>query len=161
MCTDTALSLESDGERFDDLRGAEAALLWAMRVWVIGHYRQQDMAPRIDAAWARYGIHGGTGYLEGFMWALSRGATRPIAVLCLCRTEVSADERCLLDAFAALQQDDPVECHDLLGTLVSDAAATVAQRSATVLTVLLEQAGLDLPRPIATAGPAPLARTLH
>lgn len=142
----------NDRESFAELPTAESTLLWAMRVWVVGHCRQQDLSARIGAGLTEFGAGEALGFLEGFMWALSRGATRPIEILCLCRPEVSADERLLLDAVAMLQRDDPCDAHGLLCHFLSDPAATVAIRSAESVARVLEEAGLVLPWSPATFG---------
>lgn len=132
-------------QNFDDLPEAERTLLWTMRVWVVGHCRQQDLSARIAGALRDRGAEGALGYLEGFMWALSRGASRPIEVLCLCRAEVSADERLLLDAFSLLQRDEADEAQSLLCTLVTEPSAVVAIRSAEGMAQEFLAAGLALP----------------
>ena len=137
--------LTDDHATFDDLPDAEHTLLWAIRVWVIGHCRQQDLSARISAALQDRGAEGALGYLEGFMWALSRGALRPLELLCLCRTDVSADERLLLDAFSLLQQDEADAAQSLLCTLLTDPAAAIAIRSAEGLAHEFLGAGLVLP----------------
>lgn len=134
----------NDRNTFADLPAADSTLLWAMRVWVVGHCRQQDLSARIGAGLAELGAEAALGFLEGFMWALSRGTSRPIEILCLCRSEVSADERLLLDAVAALQRDEPCEAHGLLRHLLSDPAATVAGRSAEAIAQVFDEAGLIL-----------------
>lgn len=153
-----------DEQNFEDLPDAEHVLLWAMRVWVIGHFRQQDMSARIGEALQRRGAEGALPYLEGFMWAMSQGVRRPIALLCLCRSEVSADERSLLDAFALLQQDEADEAEALLSGLLTTRAASVAIRSAEGAAQELLAAGVELqwrPAAFALAGAAAESRVLH
>lgn len=142
---------------FAELPHAEATLLWTMRVWVIGHIRQQDTSDRIADAFRAIGAPGAQDGLESFMWALSRGARRPLDVLCLCRKEVSADERLFLYAVAMIQQDEAAEALARLETLLSDAAAGIALRAAESIADDLVGAGIHLPQ-LADAAPT---RTLH
>ena len=155
--------MSDECERFDALPSAERTLLWVMRVWVIGHIRQQDVAGRIGAALTDVGAECAQPCLDGFMWALSRGARRPLHILCLCRTEVSDDERVLLNAFALLQQDEAVEALTGLCSLLSDAAASVALRSAEGVADAFVLAGIALPWDVAVVSRSavPAVRVLH
>lgn len=153
-----------DPTTFADLPEAERTLLWSMRVWVIGHCRQQEVSTRIAAALGELGVERSLADLESFMVALSRGASRPIALLCLCRTEVSADERLLLDAFALLQQDEADDAQILLCSFLTERAATIAIRSAEALAQEFFDAGASL-QPDPTVGGRPavasMPRVLH
>ena len=137
--------MDDDCESFDELPSAEATLLWVVRVWVVGHLRQEDVSARIGTALTKIGAERAQSYLNGFMWALSRGARRPLAILCLCRADVSADERVLLDTFAMLQQDEAAEAMAGLCGLLSDQAAAVALRSAEGVADDFVRAGIALP----------------
>ena len=143
--------MPDDCESFNELPSAEATLLWVMRVWVIGHLRQQDVSARIGAALREIGADQAQPYLDGLMVALSRGARRPLEILCLCRTEVTADERLLLDSVALIQQDEAVEALDSLCTLLTDPAAAAALRSAEGIADDFIRAGIVLPWGVAVA----------
>ena len=135
-----------DEQNFADLPQAEHTLLWAMRVWVVGHCRQQDVSDRIGNALRSHGAEGAFRYLEGFMWALSRGVRRP------------------LDAFSLLQRDEADEAEALLGRLITDHAASVAIRSAESMAQEFVGAGLVLRWTPAAYEPlrvADQARVLH
>lgn len=149
---------------FKELPTSESSLLWLMRTWVVGHCRQQDVSDRLRAVLDDLGAAASFEYLEGFMWALCKGASRPIEVLCLCREDVSADERLLLDQFALLQQGELDDAHALLCTFLPDRAATIAVRSAETMVDGLAAVGVLLPWRSADSGrqhAATLQHTLH
>ncbi len=135
---------DDDRPTFAELPEMEHALLWSMRVWVIGHCRQQPVSERISAALAKHGLENALPQLDAFMGALSRGASRPIELLCLCRTEVSGDERSLLDAFALCQQDEADDAQAILCTFLTDHAAAYAVRRAEAVAHEFLDAGASL-----------------
>jgi hypothetical protein len=121
------------------------ALLWAMQAWVVGHCRGGNVANRIADVFAELGAPEAAGYLDGFMWALSQGATRLLEVNCVCHDTISADERALLDAFALVQEGEEDEALALLGTMMTSGAALAARSSASRLLTVLHHAGHVLP----------------
>jgi hypothetical protein len=126
------------------------ALLWTMQAWVVGHCRDAEVVGRIADVYAELGAPEAAGYLDGFMWVLSQGATRLLAVNCTCCDTVSADERALLDVFALLQEGREEESLALLGTMVLPGAALAARSSAIRLIWALKEAGHMLPDSAAT-----------
>src|SRR5882724_5081769 len=78
----------------------EQLLLYSMRAWVIGVCRGLAIAERLDEVFAVIGAPDAAAHLCGFMWAVGNGARRLLAVDCVCRAEVSDDERRLLDVLA-------------------------------------------------------------
>ena len=153
--------MPNDCESFNELPSAEATFLWVIRVWVIGHLRQQDVSAHIGTALREIGADRSQPFLDGFMGALSRGARRPLEILCLCRTEVTADERLLLDSVALIQQDETVEALDQLCTLLTDPAAAAALRSAEGIADDFVRAGILLPWDVAIAARQVQPRVLH
>jgi len=137
--------ITDDRPAFAELPEAERVLLWSMRVWVIGHCRQQSVSARIATALGAHGLEHSLPELDAFMGALSRGAFRPIELLCLCRAEVSGDERVLLDAFALCQQDEADDAQASLCTFLTDHAAAYAVRKAEAVALDFFDAGALLP----------------
>jgi len=130
----------------------QGVLLWCIRVWVAGlrqapQQQEAGAAQRIPDMLARLGAAGAAPYFEGFMFALSHGATKRIAVHCICQPKVGADERALLDAFGLAQEARPFEALLLLRQLSTPAAARSALRSAEGLAQAMTAAGRVLPAP--------------
>ena len=143
-------------ETVDDERASlpylEQLLLWSMRAWVIGFCRGLPVEERLEAAFAGVGAPAAAAHLYGFMWALGHGARRLLAVDCVCRPQVSADERCLLDILALHQAGRSLEAVLLLRSLATPAAALAAGDSAARLGAALATAGRFLsPRALPTA----------
>ena len=129
----------------------EQLLLYSMRAWVIGFCRGLPIAERLDEVFAVIGAPGAAAHLCGFMWAIGHGARRLLAVDCVCRAEVSEDERRLLDVLALAQAGRSLEAVLLLRTLITPPAALAAGDSAARLGSALAAAGRKLsPRALAT-----------
>jgi len=120
---------------------ADHALLWTMQAWVVGHCHGGDVAGRITGVYADLGAPEAAGYLDGFMWAMSQGATRLLEVNCVCCPGVSADERALLDVFALQQEGRGEEALELLGSMMTPGAALAAHGGARRLVAALNGAG--------------------
>jgi len=133
-------------EARDDLPRVENALLWAMRAWVIGHCRGIAVEDRIGRVFAELGAPGAMGYLSGFMWALSHGATRTLEVNCVCHPGLSRDESALLDVIALEQEGYADEALALLRGMATARAASVVCDSARGMALALQAAGRILPR---------------
>lgn len=149
-----------------------SALLWCMRVWVVGLHRPIGAERRIQEMLDRLGAPEAAPYVEGFMFTLSHGAMRRIAVDCPCRPRLSEDERALLDVLALAQDARPFEALLLLRGLLTPEAARAALRSAEGIGEALRRAGRLLRAPEAevrrfalAAGSAavirPAGATLH
>ena len=123
---------------------AEGVLLWCMRVWVLGLRREIDAEARIGAMLARLDAPDAAPYLDGFMFALSRGATRRIAIHCACHDRVEGDERLLLHALCLVQMGQLSWALHLLRGMATDAAARAALSSAQGLGTELALAGCYL-----------------
>lgn len=124
----------------------ENALLWSMRVWVIGHCRTLDVADRIHQVFTRLHAPAATSYLDAFMQTLCRGATRTLEVNCVCNPEVSADESDLLDIYALQQARYEDEAQALLGRMTTRNAAAAGCDYAARVVLALNVAGHSLPR---------------
>src|SRR5260221_2505527 len=97
----------------------EQQLLWSMRAWVIGYCRGLPVAERLEEAFAGIGAAEAATHLYGFMWALGHGARRLLAVDCVCRPQVSEDERRLLDILALHQAGRSLEARLLPRSLAT------------------------------------------
>ena len=124
----------------------EHVLLWSMRVWVIGRLRDVDVTDHIREVYGQLQAVEASVYLELFMQALNRGATRTLDVNCVCYPEVTADESALLDVFALQQERCGEEALALLARMVTRNAAIAGCHSAGQLVLALNAAGQVLPR---------------
>lgn len=142
------MMMQLDRNRCSELPELENALLWCMRAWVIGHCNHRKVSDRMASIFAKLGAAGAVSDLDGLMWALSQGARRTIEVNCVCYSEVSADERMLLDAFALEQQEDHEDAYAILIHLMTERAAAIACDHAHRLALSLAAAGrlLSLPQ---------------
>jgi len=129
----------------------EQLLLYLIRAWVIGFCRGLPIAERLDEVFAMIGAPEAAAHLYGFMWAVGHGARRLLAVDCVCRPEVSEDERRLLDVLALAQAGRSLEAVLLLRSLITPPAALAAGDSASRLGQALAAAGRTLsPRTLQT-----------
>ena len=131
----------------------EQAILWSMRVWVIGLHHDVAAPSRIRQMMKRLGAGGAAPCLEGFMFALGHGATRRIAIHCTCHDQVEADERILLDVLCLAQQSQQFKALLLLRGMATNDAAWAALRGAQALGTELALAGHVLQAPDAIAAP--------
>lgn len=131
----------------------EQAILWSMRVWVIGLHHDVVAPSRIHQMMKRLGADEAAPYLEGFMFELGHGASRRIAIHCTCHDRVEADERILLDVLCLAQQSQQFKALLLLRGMATNNAAWAALRSAQALGTELASAGHILQAPDATAAP--------
>ncbi len=122
----------------------EAALLWAIRLWVDGRKRGTPCENEVGALFAQLGAPAASPYLCGLMWVLEQAAGRPLTILCPCHPALSTDERSLLDVLSLTQERQDFERLMLLRTLLRPAAARPAGQSATGLVGALNRAGLFL-----------------
>ena len=125
----------------------QGVLLWCIRIWVAGMKQEVGAPQRIQDMLGRLGAPAAAPYFDGFMFALSHGATRRIAVHCICQARVGEDERALLDAFGLAQDARPFEALLLLRQLSTPEAARSALRSAEDLAEAMRGAGRTLPAP--------------
>lgn len=124
-----------------------ATLLCAMRVWVAGQSRPAPALARIRLLLGRLEIAQAASHLDGLMFALRHGATRMLAVDCVCQPTVSEDEWTLLDALGLAQERRPFEALLLLRGLVTPEAARAALQSAAAIGSALARVGRFLPAP--------------
>lgn len=126
---------------------AQAVLLWCIRMWVLelrsGIPAQQDIDDMLDAL----GVLAASPHLQAFISALSHGATRMIAVQCMCRSWVGPDERALLDVLSLAQAARPFEATLVLRGFVTPEGAASALRCADEIGTVLAGAGHFLPEP--------------
>ncbi len=150
----------------------EAALLWSMRAWVIGHCRGVDVAGRIGTMFTQLEAPRAADYLDGFMQTLCRSATRTLEVNCVCYPTLSADEAALLDVHALQQLGYEDEAYAVLRRMLTHAGAVTGCDRSARLTLLLTAAGHSLPRTAdavrrhafvqyATSGAAAVSTHLH
>lgn len=131
----------------------ESAILWSMRMWVMGPHHDISTHSRIQAMMKRLQADEAVPYLEGFMFALGHGATRRIAIHCTCHDQVEADERILLDVLCLAQQSQQLKALLLLRGMATNNAAWAALRSAQALGIELALAGHILQALNAAAAP--------
>jgi hypothetical protein len=119
-------------------------IVWAIRAWVIGLKRRIDAAEPIQAAFSKHGIPEAACLIEALMSVVACGASRPLAVECVCHETISDDERSLLAAAALHQDGCGFEARFLLRTMLSPSASRGAGEILDRLGVLLASAGLTL-----------------
>lgn len=150
----------------------QQALLWCMRAWAAGPRQPIEAGPRIQDMMTQLGAPDAAPFLEGMMFALRHGATRPLAVGCVCRRRVSDDERMLLETLGLAQACRLFEALLTLRGVLTPEGARAALHSAERLGVSLARAGRFLPAPEAEvrrfafashagAGPRSPSSTLH
>ena len=146
----------------------QGVLLWCIRVWVAGLHQDVGARQRIAEMLGRLGAKEAAPYFDGFMFALSHGATRRINIQCVCQGSVAPDERLLLDAFGLAQEARPFEALLLLRGMATPEAARSALRSAEGMGEAMSGAGRLLPAPDSAVarfamdcGPGVGAHTLH
>ena len=127
-----------------DLKLPDRLVLWAIRAWVVGIKRRIDAGEPIRAAFDKYGIPEAAYLIDGLMSVVACGASRPLAVECVCHDAVSDDERCLLAAAALHQQGCGFEARFLLRTMLAPDASNGAAEILDRLGALLADAGLTL-----------------
>lgn len=119
-------------------------LIWAMRAWVVGLKRRIDAAEPIREAFTRYGIPEAACLIDGLMSVVACGASRTLAVECVCHEAISDDERTLLAAAALHQGGCGFEARFLLRTMLSPTASNGAGEILDRLGALLADSGLVL-----------------
>ena len=125
----------------------QQALLWCMRVWVAGLQQPVEAGLRIQDMMAQLGAPDAAPFLEGMMFAVRHGATRPLAVACVCQRQVSDDERVLLETLGLAQACRLFEALLMLRGILMPGGARAALHSAEQLGVSLARAGRFLPAP--------------
>jgi hypothetical protein len=124
-----------------------AALLWCMRIWVAGKLQSIEVDARIERVLDTLGAAAAAPFIEGMMFAVGHGATRQVAVHCMCRPAISADEQALLDAVALAQEYRPFEALLLLRGFLSPEGARAAVCSAEGIGIELARVGRFLDAP--------------
>src|ERR1700760_2834107 len=124
----------------------ERIALWTMRAWVIGITQKIPVEEQIQEAFGRVGAPDATGQLYAFMWILSQGACRMLDVDCVCSTNISGDERALLDILALFQHGRSFEAMFLRPSRVKTPGAVAPAECATDFVRALSAAGS--PRPV-------------
>ena len=132
---------------FTALPLAQRALLWCMRMWAMQLRHGAETQERVGNMLGQLGAPTAPPHLERFMYALMHGTTRELEVLCVCRTEVVADERALLDVVSLAQVKRTLEALLVLRTVLPAEGASAALHSAEEIGAALAQAGRFLPAP--------------
>jgi len=149
---------------------AERLMLWTMRAWVMGVHRGNPTTTQIEAAFAKAGVQEAAEDLERFMVTFARGASRQIAVDCICKQQVSADERRLLDILSCHQHGRALDALALLRSMMHPRQAAAASWEAGKLAdrikavgYLLDPAEADRKAPVPSGADewAKLPHTLH
>lgn len=132
---------DSDLEPVWQLPRIDHTLLWAMRVWVMGHRSKQQVMPQIDAVFRHVGVTHAAPALAAFLHALSCGLTRTVEINCTCRTSYGPDERLLLDVFGLVSLDRHEDAEALLRSIAEERAALLALDCALRLVLMFQEAG--------------------
>ena len=132
---------------FTALPIAQRALLWCMRMWVMQLRHGAETQERVDNMLGQLGAPAATPHLQSLMLTLVQGTTRELEVLCVCQTEVAADERALLDVLSLAQARRSLDALLALQSILPAQDAGAALHSAEEIGVLLAQAGRFLPAP--------------
>jgi hypothetical protein len=123
----------------------ERITLWTMRAWVIGITQRIPVEEQIQEAFQRIGAPDATGQLYAFMRILSQGACRMLDVDCVCSTNISDDERALLDILALSQHGRGFEAMILLRSMVKSTRALATADCVNDFVRALSAAGFHLP----------------
>ena len=132
---------------FTALPLAQRALLWCMRMWVMQLRWGAETQGRVDDMLGQLGAPAASRHLERLMITLVHGTTRELEVLCVCQTDVVADERALLDVMSLAQAGRPSEAFLILRSVLPAEAAGAALHRAEEIGAALAQAGRLLPVP--------------
>ncbi len=164
------MSVTSSPTGLATLPFAERLMLWTLRAWVMGLHRGKPIAPQIEAAFAKAGAPEAAEDLNRFMLGFARGASRQIAVDCICKQEISADERRLLDILACHQQGRALDALALLRSMMHPRQAVAASWDAGRLADRIKAAGYllcpndpaaSMPVTRGVDKPSSLPHTLH
>lgn len=132
---------------FTALPLAQRALLWCMRMWVLQLRRGAETQARVGDMLGQLGAPSAAPHFESLMLALVHGTTRELEVLCVCRTEVAADERALLEVLSLAQAGRSLDALLALRSILPAQDAGAALHSAEEVGAILAQAGRFLPAP--------------
>lgn len=132
---------------FTALPLAPRALLWCLRMQAMQLRHDADTQARVDAMLGQLGAPMAGPPLRRFVLALLHGPARELHVLCVCQTEVVADERALLDLVALAQAQRPLDAFLVLRDVLPAADAGTALHDADGIGAALAQAGRVLPAP--------------
>ena len=130
----------------------QAALLWCMRVWVLGLRGAVDATGRIRRMAVQLDSGEAAPFIEGFMFALQHGATRSLAVGCVGCPRITPDEQTLLEALGLAQERRTFEALLSLRGILTPEGARAALTSAEGIGTALARVGRFLPAPDAPVG---------
>jgi hypothetical protein len=131
----------------NDLVFAERLVLWAMRMWGAGYRLGHSPDDVLAQSFEKAGMAQGRQCLEEFMVALTAGAARSIGLQCVCRKDVSDDERLLLDALRLSQPHFATgQASFLLEDIVTDMALPIAATKTQALAAAFNGANLRFPQ---------------
>ena len=122
------------------LRPADRLMLWAMRTWVIALKQRVDADVPLRAGFGRFEVAEAAGLLDALMCIIACGATRTLAVECVCNPAVSADESRILAAIALHQRNRGFEATFILREIVGSPAITHAADTIARLAAMLSAA---------------------
>ena len=132
---------------FTALPLTQRALLWCMRMWAMQLRHGAETQAQVVNMLGQLGASAAPPHLEHFMYVAAHGTTRDLEVLCVCRTEVVADERVLLDVVSLAQAKRSLEALLVLRTILPAEGASAALHSAEEIGAALAQADRFLPAP--------------
>ncbi len=100
---------------------AERVLLSAIRWWVTDFHQHDDPLPRLCQAMGAAGAHDAAFSVDQLMAVFVRSARRPLAILCLCCSDLSDDEKHLLNAVSLVQAGESKRAERALRTALLSA----------------------------------------
>ena len=150
------------------LSRSETLLLWAVRVWVVGHRHDVPVLPNLRTAFRDEGVPAAAEAVDDLMGFIGHGAGRTIRVNCPRCRQVTEDERLLLDVVSLHQQGDALWAPFLARAILTPMAAQVSGPPFAVLADALRDGGIllppvagQVPPPDAAAHAVPAGATIH
>ena len=143
-----------DVGRFEDLRAAEQFTLWAIRLWVLGKRRDQQVGRKLREGFAQVGAPSAAVWLETMMRTLTSNLCRNVIVHCVCDRRTSADEHMLLELLALGQVGDEETALRRLNEFITPSAVHTAGPLVMRLGETLADGGLLLGSPCYRTEPA-------
>jgi hypothetical protein len=139
------------------LTRSETLLLWAVRVWVVGHRHDMPVLPNLRTAFRDEGVPAAAEAVDDLMGFIGHGAGRTIRVNCPRCRQVTEDERLLLDVVALHQQGDALWAPFLVRAILTPAAARLSGPLFLAVADALRDGGVVLPAVVDQAPPPEIA----
>ena len=150
-----------DVGRFEDLRAPEQFTLWAIRMWVLGKRRDQQVGRKLREGFAQVGAPSAAVWLETMMRTLTSNLCRNVIVHCVCDRRTSADEHMLLELLARGQVGDEETVLRCLNEFITASAVHTAGPLVTRLGETLADGGVLLGSTCYRTEPAAMPAATH